>query len=100
MTPDDFRRIVESLGVPMAIADARGGITFANLAFTKFTGRERGTLLNVSLASLFSAGDQKRIQQNIARVGEGKAATAFVDAQLASSGAPGAWVQVAFQPAL
>jgi PAS domain S-box-containing protein len=98
MTPEDFRRIVESLGVPMAIADARGAIVFANLAFTKFTGRERGTLSNVSLASLFAAGDQKRIQQNIARVGEGKAASAFVDAQLESPGSP--WVQVAFQPAL
>jgi PAS domain S-box-containing protein len=100
MTPDDFKRIVESLGVPMAIADARGAIVFANLAFTKFTGRERGALPNLSLASLFSAGDRKRIQQNIARVGEGKAASAFVDAQLESPGATGAWVQIAFQPAL
>ena len=79
MTPDDFRRIVESLGVPMAIADARGAIAFANLAFMKFTGQERGTLLNVSLASLFAEGDRGRLQQNIARVGEGKAASAFVD---------------------
>jgi two-component system sensor histidine kinase/response regulator len=100
MTPDDFRRIVESLGVPMAIADARGAIVFANLAFTKFTGQERGTLLNVSLASLFAEGDRKRLQQNIARVGEGKAASAFVDAQLATPGASGPWVQIAFQPAL
>src|SRR5476649_2598343 len=98
MTPDDFRRIVESLGVPMALAGARGGVPFRDLAFTKFTGHERGTLANVSLASLFSAGDQKRIQQNIVRVGEGKAASSFVDAQLESPG--GAWVQVAFQPAL
>ena len=100
MTPDDFKRVVESLGVPMAIADARGAIVFANLAFTKFTGREGGALPNLSLASLFCAGDRKRIQQNIARVGEGKAASAFVDAQLESPGATGAWVQIAFQPAL
>src|SRR5512140_2846019 len=97
MIADDFKRIVESLGVPMAIADARGAIAFANLAFAKFTRREAGALANVSLASLFSAGDRKRIQQNIARVGEGKAASAFVDAQLDADAGP--WVQIAFQPA-
>ncbi len=100
MIADDFKRIVESLGVPIAIADARGGIVFANLAFAKFAQREPGALANVSLASLFSADNRKRIQQNVARVGEGKAASAFVDAQLEAPAAAGPWVQIAFQPAL
>ncbi|MGZ5086759.1 MAG: response regulator [Usitatibacter sp.] len=103
MIADDYKRIVESLAVPMAIADARGAITFANLAFAKLAKREAATLANVSLASLFAPGDRKRIQQNITRVGEGKAASAFSDAQLADADDPGnvqsPWVQIAFQPA-
>src|ERR1700730_18048691 len=98
---EDFKRIIESLKIAVAIADAKGAIVFANTAFTQLTGRWRGALQNVSLASLFAAGDQKRIQQNIARVGEGKAASAFVDAELTHEGNPdGKWVQIAFQPAL
>ena len=98
---EDFKRIIESLKIAVAIADAKGAIVFANTAFTQLTGRWRGALQNVALASLFSAGDQKRIQQNIARVGEGKAASAFVDAELRAEGNPeGKWVQIAFQPAL
>jgi PAS domain S-box-containing protein len=96
MATDDFKRIVDTLKVAVAIADAKGAIQFANNAFTALTGRERGALANVSLASLFSNADQKRIQQNIARVGEGKAASAFVDASLDGE----RWVQIAFQPAL
>ncbi len=100
MAGDDFKRVIESLKVAVAIADARGAIEFANNAFSHLTGAERGRLAGVSLASLFSKGDEKRIQQNIARVGEGKAASAFVDAQLASPALAERWVQIAFQPAL
>ena len=100
MATDDFKRVIESLKVAVAIADSKGAIEFANEAFTRVTGGERGALHGVSLASLFSAGDRKRIQQNVARVGEGKAASAFVDAQLESAGGGERWVQVAFQPAL
>jgi PAS domain S-box-containing protein len=84
----------------VAIADAKGAILFANNAFSLLTGQWRGALANVSLASLFAPGDQKRIQQNIARVGEGKAASAFVDAQLGAGTDAEHWVQIAFQPAL
>ncbi len=95
MAIEDFKRIVDSLKVAVAIADAKGAIVFANHAFTALTGLERGALANMSLASLFSGPDQKRVQQNIARVGEGKAATAFADAAMGER-----WVQIAFQPAL
>ena len=100
MATDDFKRVIESLKVAVAIADAKGAIAFANQVFTQLTGAERGALAGVSLASLFSATDKKRIQQNIARVGEGKAASAFVDAQLESGSGEERWVQIAFQPAL
>ena len=100
MAIDDFKRVIESLKIAVAIADAKGAIVFANRAFTQLTGGERGALNGVALASLFSANDRKRIQQNVARVGEGKAASAFVDAQLDSAGGEERWVQIAFQPAL
>ncbi|MEP7070541.1 MAG: PAS domain-containing protein, partial [Usitatibacter sp.] len=98
MASDDFKRVIGSLKVAVAIADAKGAIAFANEAFTQTTASERGALAGVSLASLFSEDDRKRIQQNITRVGEGKAASAFVDAQLDGTGER--WVQIAFQPAL
>ncbi len=100
MATDDFKRVIESLKVAVAIADAKGAVVFANNAFDELTGGERGALAGVSLASLFSAGDRKRIQQNIARVGEGKAASAFVDARLESETGGERWVQIAFQPSL
>jgi PAS domain S-box-containing protein len=96
MVTDDFKRILDSLKIAVAIADAKGAILFANHAFAQLSGQWRGSLANISLASLFSGADQKRIQQNIARVGEGKAASAFVDAAIGE----GRWVQIAFQPAL
>ncbi|HXF81079.1 MAG TPA: response regulator [Usitatibacter sp.] len=91
----DFRRIVESLRAPVAIADSRGDISFANAAFVQIVGRGSDNLAGTTMTLLFPEGDRKRLQQNIARVAEGKAATAFVDAQVA-----GRWVQVALQPAL
>ena len=100
MATDDFKRVIESLKVAVAIADAKGAVVFANNAFAQLTGGERGALTGVSLASLFCAGDRKRIQQNISRVGDGKAASAFVDAQLENAAGGEHWVQIAFQPAL
>ena len=97
MPAEDFRRIVETLKVPVAIADARGDIVFGNAAFAQAVGLDPRSLAGVALASLFAATDQKRIQQNVVRVGEGKAASAFADAELADAGR---WVQVSFQPAL
>ena len=94
---EDFKRIVESLRVAMAIADAKGAIAFANDSFARLTGRERATLPGTSLASLFGEGDRKRIKQSITRVGEGKAAASMMDARI--EGVDG-WVQVALQPAL
>jgi len=91
----DFRRIVESLRAAVAIADSRGDISFANAAFVQLVGRGGGNLAGTTMTLLFAEGDRKRLQQNISRVAEGKAATAFVDAQVA-----GRWVQVALQPAL
>ena len=100
MALEDFRHIVDSLKVAVAIADAKGAIVFANHAFAELAGRERAELADVTFFSLFADEAQKRIQQNIARVSEGKAASTFVDAQIGDGAKPGRWVQVAFQPAL
>jgi len=96
MAIEDFKRIVESLGIAVAIADAKGAIVFVNAAFAGLVGRDSAALDQAPLASLFKKDDQKRVQQNIARVGEGKAASAFVDVQLALDHR---WVQVSLQPA-
>jgi PAS domain S-box-containing protein len=94
---DEFKRLVESLRTALATSDAKGAITFANDAFSRLTGRERAALEGQSLPSLFGEEDRKRIQQNISRVGEGKAAVSLVDARLEFKQR---WVQVAVQPAL
>ncbi len=100
MAADDFKRVIESLKVAVAIADAKGAIAFANEAFARMSGAARGALAHVDLASLFAADDRKRIQQTIARVGEGKAASAFVDARIEDADGTERWVQIAFQPSL
>src|SRR5258708_1916337 len=97
MATEDFRRIVESLRVAVAITDAKGAIRFANDAFAKLCGADRAALEGRTLGSFFAGGDRKRLEQNVARVGGGKAATAFLDAEL--DGRVGSWVQVALQPA-
>jgi len=97
MATEDFRRIVESLPVAVAITDAKGVIRFANDALARLCAAERAALEGRALASLFASGSRKRIEQNLARVGQGKAATAFMDAELDANA--GSWVQVALQPA-
>jgi len=94
---EDFKRLVESLRTALATADAKGSITFANDAFSRLTGRERSALEGTPLSALFAEDDRKRIQQNIARVGDGKAAASLVDARLDFKQR---WVQVSVQPAL
>ena len=82
---EDFKRLVESLRTALATADAKGSITFANDAFSRLMGRERSALEGTPLAALFAEDDRKRIQQNIARVGDGKAAASLVDARGSTS---------------
>src|SRR4051812_22566618 len=100
MPIEDFKRIVESLKVPVAIADATGTVAFANEALAQLVEREPRDILGKPLMELFAEGDRKRIAQNVTRVGEGKAGSAFVDAQLSSLLPTERWMQVALQPAL
>jgi PAS domain S-box-containing protein len=100
MPIEDFKRIVESLKVPVAIADAKGTVLFANSALGELAGRDARDLLDKPLTGLFSEDDRKRISQNVARVGEGKAGSSFVDARLETVLPGERWVQVALQPAL
>ena len=79
---EDFKRIVEALKVPVAIADPKGTVVFANSALAQLVEREERDVLGRPLTSLFIESDRKRIAQNVTRVGEGKAGSAFVDAQL------------------
>jgi PAS domain S-box-containing protein len=101
MPIEDFKRIVESLRLAVAIADARGNIAFANASLVQMLGRPAKGLVGSPLAELFAVGDQKRVQQNVERVASGKAGSSFVDAELAGKGkTSGMWVQAALQPAL
>jgi len=96
MATEDFRRIFESLRIPVAGADAAGAIAFANAAFVELAGPRDGGLPGIELASIFAAADRRRLEQNIARVGEGKSASAIVDARLARD--ESRWASVALQP--
>lgn len=99
MPTEDFKRIFESLRVPVVITDSKGAVASANSAFVELAAQDARTLPGVELASLFAADDRKRLQQNLARVGEGKAASALLDAQLSPHGTIKRWVSVALQPA-
>src|SRR5438132_3539170 len=100
MAFEDFKRTLESVHAAIAITDAKGAITFANPAFADLAGRFRAELEGSAFASLFAPDARKRIEQNVARVGEGKVRSAFVDAALATPGEDVRWVQIALQPAL
>ena len=100
MPIEDYKRIVESLKLALAIADAKGRIVFANASLAKMCARPVEALEGMPLAELFAPGDQKRVQQNADRVVQGKAGGSFVDAELAVASREPQWVQAALQPAL
>ncbi|MGE5096220.1 MAG: response regulator [Betaproteobacteria bacterium] len=93
----DFRRIFDGLRVAVVVTDAAGAVTVANAAFATLVRQDAAALPGRDFASLFATRDRKRVQQNLARVGGGKAATALFDATLAGDeGAPS--VSVSLQP--
>ncbi|APV50000.1 hypothetical protein BWI17_10080 [Betaproteobacteria bacterium GR16-43] len=96
MPLEDFKRVVESLRIAVAVADPRGAVTFANGAFAQMAGKGARELGGVPLASIFEAADQKRIQQSLQRISEGKSANAVIEARVA--GDPPRWVQATFTP--
>ena len=100
MPSEDFRRLFEALRVAVAVADAQGSVAFANAAFVELAAQDAKSLPGTDLAGLFAPEDRKRIQQNIVRVGDGKAASASLDAQLSPHGVIRRWVSVTLQPSL
>src|SRR6187455_509230 len=100
MASDDFKRIFETLRVAVVLTDAKGWIQYANSALAELASREERTLAGSGLVELFAKEDRKRVQQNLARVGEGKASSAFFDGMLHPEGSTARWVSVALQPAL
>ncbi len=99
MATEDFKRIVEAMRLPVAVADAKGVIGYANGALALAAGRDAPQLAGQPLTQLFNKADHKRLTQAVARVAEGKAATATLEARLAVEGAE-RWVQVSLQPTL
>jgi len=97
MALEDFKRIVDGLGMAVAVTDAQGTMAFANAALQKMAGGAQ-PLPGAALPGLFVEGDRKRIQQNLQRIAEGKTASAVSEARLAGSGER--WVEVLLQPAL
>ena len=100
MSTDDFRRIFETLRVAVVLADAKGAIQYANSAFGELAGGGERAFAGAKLVDLFAKEDRKRVQQNLARVGEGKASSAFFDSMLHPEDGTARWVSVALQPAL
>ena len=100
MKSDDFKRIFETLRVAVVLADAKGAIQYANSALGELAGRDGRELTGTGLVELFDKEDRPRMQQNLARVGEGKASSTFFDAMLHAEGGSARWVSVALQPAL
>jgi PAS domain S-box-containing protein len=100
MASDDFKRIFETLRVAVVVTDAKGAVQYANSAFGHLAGHEGRVLAGASLIELFAADDRKRVSQNLARVGDGKAGSAFFDAMLLPPEGTPHWVSVALQPAL
>lgn len=94
MAPEDFKRIVDSLRIPVALADPKGMLLFVNGSFATFTGYGAKELSGYPFASLFGAEDGKRALQALTRVAEGKSANATFEAPLA--GDPPRWVQAVF----
>lgn len=100
MRSAEFRRIVESLRVAIAMTDAAGVITFANVNFAQMSGHDDDRdLVGIALAELFAADDRKRVTQNVERIAAGKAGSAIFEGRVAG-GAEERWVQAAMQPAL
>jgi len=101
MQAEDFKRIVETLRLAVAVADPKGSIAYANAALARLAGRAGEELAGTPLADLFAAAERRRLQQNLERVAQGKAAGAVVEAALlARTGEGGAsWVRAALQPA-
>ena len=95
----DFKRVLESLRLAVALTDTSGAITSANAAFAELVSREPASLAGTDLAGLFAESDRKRVTQNHSRVAGGKAATALFEASLPSGDKP-TWVSVSLQPAL
>ena len=79
MASEDFQRIVESLRIAVAIADSGGIVAFANPAFAQLADMPGKPAAGSSLPSLFHPGDAKRVHQNVARIAEGKTASALLD---------------------
>jgi PAS domain S-box-containing protein len=97
MSTEDFKRIVESLRIAVAIADPKGVVAFANPSFVQLAGDPERGVPGQALPSFFHKDDARRVQQNVARIAEGKTASALIDARVATSGD---WVQLSLQPAL
>ncbi len=97
MSTEDFKRVVESLRIAVAITDPKGIVAFANPAFVQLAGDPGHGVAGYSLHSLFHREDANRVHQNVGRIAEGKTASAIVEARVAAGGD---WVQLALQPAL
>jgi PAS domain S-box-containing protein len=97
MATEDFKRVVETLRTAVALTDPKGTVAFANAAFVRLSGDPDHGASGIALASLFHKEDAKRVQQSVARIAEGKTASAILDLRVAAGES---WVQLALQPAL
>ena len=78
---EDFKRIVESLKIPLALVDAKGILLYRNPPFSEATGEDQAPL--DTFAEAFVEADRKRIATSVERVAERKTASVVIDVQLA-----------------
>jgi PAS domain S-box-containing protein len=96
MATEDFKRIFDSLRVPVVLTDPKGAVVSANSAFVELAAQDARAARRGSRFARRRR--RKSMQQNLARVGEGKAGSALLDARLSPHGVIKRWVSVALQP--
>ena len=74
MSTEDFKRIVESLRIAVAIADPKGVVAFANPSFVQLAGDPERGVSGQALPSFFHKDDARRVQQVEAQHAERHAA--------------------------
>ena len=76
-------QLIKALDEPVFQIDAAGRITYATAALAKWVGRET----NYSIAEILAPGDRSRLEQTLARILDGKTATALLEVTLTTESA-------------
>jgi PAS domain S-box-containing protein len=96
MAATDFRHLLDSIKVPVALVSAQGEVTYANDAFAAATGVPPGEIGGGAIGKVFAESERRRIEQAVLRIAEGKSGASVIEARLERNDR---WMQVSLQPA-